>query len=379
MSATDLRTLPPIPKKARVAPPEKISQTLLSKWDTCHRSAYLYLKHKGGPQSHAMARGEAFHQFVEEAVAYLRDEGETEMPAEVGKDRMMELIARRRDLVLPEHEQNALRALAWNWCAATVVDPDRLVGIEQMIELEVGGWIVRGKLDFAEVLTDFNRAVVRDYKTALAVPSQDEIENGAKSFQGRLYACLLLFGLPEGETFPLGVGIDEVDVELCYPRYVNSATGEMVGRTVTWTRDQLVDFRASAEIHVEGLARSLDDGLWQASPGSHCFECPCRPECPIPEQHHDFEEIADMDQAVALAEQWYVRDLANRRLKDSLRGFAEQLDEPIYFGDYKLAFRLQERREIDWEAIDRGVPLDRAVSVVPSTKFDKFKISPEER
>lgn len=358
--------------------PEKASQTFLSRFNVCPFSAALYLKTKGGPQSPAMLRGSLFHRFVEESVAYLVDEGETQMPPEVGKDRMMALI-RDSGEHLPEYEMNALRAMAWNWSDATVIDPDEIVGLEQMIELQIGNWTVRGKLDFAEI-GPVQGALIRDYKTQINIPSQDEIENGAKSFQGRFYALLLLFGIPENESFPLGNGLDEVRVELAFPRYSNPETGELIGREVTWTRDQLVDFRNSLEIHLAELDESLESGEWHASPGSWCAECPLRSACPIPEQAMEFEVIESVEQAEQALSLHLTRDAAQRRLMKSVSSFHEDHAQPIVVGDYAFDRRLETRRSVDWDAAEaEGEVKPEHIKLVPSTPFRKKKLTPEQR
>lgn len=360
--------------------PEKASQTLMSRFNVCPFSAALYLDNKGGRQSYEMLRGSLFHRFVEEAVAWISDEHEhdptvRQMPPEVAKANMMHLIAESGEH-LPEHEMDACRLMAWHWSEATVVDPDYIVGLEQTIELEIGDWTVRGKLDFAEV-GPFG-ALVQDLKTSIHLPSQDEIENGAKSYQGRMYALLLLFGIPEGESFPLGKGLNEVRVELAYPRFVNSETGELLGRDVTWTRDQLIDFRDALALHLNELAQNLESGEWHAQAGSWCNECAKRPACPIPDESSEFvvESVEDAEKALAIH---FTRDAEQRRVMRSVSAFHESYGQPIYLGDYVYDRRLEQRRIVDWDAVNGGVVKPEHVKVVPSTPFRKRKITAEER
>lgn len=362
-------------KGPKVERPEMASQTLMSRFNVCPFSAALYLDNKGGPQTPAMLRGSVFHRFVEEAVSYLVDQGETQMPPEVAKDRMMALLAESEHL--PEHEMNVCRLLAWNWASATAIDPDCIVGLEQMIELEIGDFTVRGKLDFAEI-GPFG-AFVQDLKTSISLPSQDEIENGAKSFQGRFYALLLLFGIPEGEALPLGKGLDECRVQLAFPRYTNEETGELIGREVTWTRDQLTDFKRSLEIQLDELARSLESGEWDAIPGSWCAECPKRSACPLPEQAFDFEVIETVEQAETALELHLTRDHQQRQLMRSVSQFHEEFAQPIQVGDYAYDRRLETRRSVDWDAAGDGPVMPEHVKQVPSTPFRKRKVTREER
>jgi hypothetical protein len=378
---TDLRHQAPIPKAElkKVGRPEKLSNTSLGKFDKCPRSFWLYLKHKGGPQSHPMARGECWHDFRERFIGELRDGGEPSAPPEVGKDLMNAVIAERKDLVLPAHEQHALRGMAWNFAAATVIDPDAVLGLEQMIEMELGDWTIRGKLDFA-AMTPFGWILVEDDKTSLSIPSQDDVENGAKGWQSWFYPLLVAFGIPEDEDLPLGAGVDEFRFRFSYPRFTNSETGEIIYREVARTRDQLADFRNTLLSHLERIDHGLETGEFPASPGSHCFECPARSECPIPEQYHELENVTGMDDAVSKAEAWHTRDLAQRRLKKSLRAFADAEGEPIFYGDYALDFRYEQKRSVDWDAIEAGnFDPERDIKISPSTKFDKRRQTPEER
>lgn len=379
------RTQPPIAKtqlaKVRKKRPDSIRQSLLAKFDTCPRSFYLYVKHDGGASAHQLDRGILFHEFVKKAVEMIRDADETMMPPEVAKAEINALITEHKELVIPEYEQNALRAMAWNWAKATVIDPDEVVGLEQKIYLELPGGTVHGTPDFATI-TQFGYALIDDYKTSLAIPSRDELEAGAKSFQGRKYCLLFAFGIPEGETEPWGVGIDELRYRTVYPRFTNEDTGELAYREVVYTRDQLVDYRGTLESHLEKIAHGWETGEFPAQAGSHCYECPARSECPIPEEAAEaVEEITTIEQAVELAQAWYIRDLQNRRLKSSLRAFADDYGEPIFFGDYALDFRYEERRSVIWDALDAGVPFDpgQHVKVTNSTKFDKRKVKPDER
>lgn len=393
---TDARRTPLVAKKdlAAVERPEKLSQTALSHFDRCPRSAFLYWKHKGGPASAAMVRGSVFHRFVEEAVEMIRDDEDAEgrMPPEVAKANIMALIEagelvepdehgedRVVNFHLPEYEQNALRAMAWNWAEATVIDPEYVVGLEQMIELELAGWTVRGKLDFAEI-GPFG-ALIRDYKTSINLPSKDDIEHGAKSFQGKFYALLLLFGIPEGESFPLGKGLEECRVELAYPRYTNQETGELIGRETTWTRDQLVDFRHSLDVHLSQIEAGLKGGDFPAQSGSWCnTECPARAECPIPKEYQEPEKIETYEQAQVALEVHMQRDAEQRALMRSVSQFHEDYAAPIFVGDYTFHRRQEIRKSVDWDAVpENGVVTPDLVTPVRSTPFKKRKTTPEER
>jgi len=390
----DYRNLPPItPTEFKeIEKPEKFSQSLLAKWDTCHRSAFLYLKHKGGPATHPLIRGSVFHHFVQETTQYLESVQEHSIPGDVAKDRMMALIAsgelvdtddqgkkRRLAINLPEYEQDALRVMAWNWAESTMIDPQHVVGIEQMIEMRVGDHIVRGKLDLAQ-LNPLGYGEVDDYKTSLSIPKQDEIENGAKGFQLKFYAALLLFGKPAGEDFGLGAGIDRVLARLLYPRYRNSETGALIGREIMLSRTDLNDFMQSLAAHLDGLERAFKTRKFQATDGAHCSECPARQDCPLPDHLHAYPRIENEEQAIEQAKFIDFTATDVRRAKKALRDWQDEngVEALPFNDDYAYAFRVQHSRQ--WDKVDQTKPVDvDKVPVTTSTVFDKRKLKPEEK
>lgn len=382
-TAVDYRDLPPLPtdELAKVTPPEKFSQSILAKWDTCHRSAFLYRKYRGGPQSPAMVRGEVFHRFVEESVQYLIEAGERSMPPEVAKPRIMELI---REYSLPEYEQDALRRMAFHWANSTVIEPDRIVGLEEMIEMEVGPYTVRGKLDHAQISV-LGHAEVDDYKTSLSMPSQDDLEKGSKGFQLKFYAALMLWGKPEGESLRLGEGINEVRARLVFPRFVypegHERAGEMIDREVTYTREQLTDFRDSLLLHCEQLEEAFETGKFQATDGSHCSECPAYSECPLPDALHSHEQIESMDQAIEVAKLIDFRDSEQRADRKALKEFCDEngIDPLLYNDDYCYAFRPEVSKRVNWKAVDGGPVRDQHVTETKAVKFARRKQTAEEK
>lgn len=378
---TDPRHLPPIPKAelAKVEKPEKVSVTAAGWMDVCPRAFFLYYRHKGGPQSHAMARGECWHDFKERFLEMLRDSNERSAPPEVGKDLMNAVIAERKDLVLPAHEQHALRGMAWNYASATVIDPDAIVGLEQMLELDLGnGHIFRGRLDYAEI-SPFGYMLIEDDKSGLHIFSADEVENGAKGWQSWAYPLLAAYGIPEGESFPLGKGIDEFHFRFTFNRFLNEETGELIHREVVRTRDQLADFRITLTEHFERIDHGFATGEFPASAGSHCSMCPARAECPIPDTYHEIDAIETVEEAEKALEAHFARDAEQRRLMRSVAAFHEDYAQPIYMGDYVYDRRLETRRSVDWDAVGDGSAKPEHIKHVRSTPFKKKKLTKEER
>lgn len=354
--------------------PELASQTLLAKVDTCHRSAFLHLKYGGEErdengertlgswQSHALIRGALFHECIRRAKQMLLDSDETSMPGELVKELMTGIIAEHPELPLPEFEQDACRVMAYNWGEATIIDPASMISLEQEFRWELENGTISGRPDFAEV-TPFNTLRVKDYKTSLAMPSRDELQNGRKSFQNKLYSALILFGKPAGEDFSLGSGIQTVEARQEFPRYVDETTGGLVGRDVEFSRNYLdSDFRATIEGHLVRLRTAHETGRWQAVQGSHCSECPARSECPIPEHLRDIPDVETYEQTQEAGETIVAREHELNRLRKGMRAFAEDDGRVIYVGtDYAYAFTPQTNAE-----------------GVTSTVFRKRRATPEE-
>ena len=224
----DLRKLPPVEPLERR--PSRLSQTALKHADACPRSGYLYLKHRGGAANHPLDRGSALHVFAERMVLELIRQQEASLYApQPGEDddvarrqvaslthaMVDEILRERTDLVVPASEADAIRAMAYNLAVGFDVDPQTVVGVERMFGMEIAGWWVIGKIDLAS-LPGVHMAQVDDYKTSLHVPTQEEFES---AFQTRLYALLLMFGVP----------LDGDDLEPGERAWARGALGESAG------------------------------------------------------------------------------------------------------------------------------------------------------
>ncbi len=370
------RDLPPLSKaeRAKIKRPATASQTLLAKMDTCHRSAALHLKYGGEDrdksgertmgtwQGHQLIRGAIFHEAVRRAKRVLIDSEETSMPGEMVKEIAIGVINEHPELPLPEYEQDVIRVCAYNWGEATIIDPATIIGVEEQFVWELKHGTITGKPDFMEI-TPQGTLRIRDYKTGLHMPSSDELRNGRRSFQGKLYSGLALFGKPEGEDFVLGEGIQQVEFSQEYPRLVNDETGELLYRSVTFERNYLqADFRPTLESHLQKLDHAFKTGKWQAVQGTHCPECPAPSDCPLPARLRDLAPIETREQAEDAANRILIREREQRRDRKGLRGYAEQHDEPIMVGDYAFDFNVQTNGD-----------------GVTSTPFRKRKQTDEER
>jgi hypothetical protein len=351
-----------------------LSQSFLARMDVCPRSAYLYAKHRETrAQTHAMCRGEAFHDFAERAIRLLYKDGEITMDPDVARELMESVVAERKDLVVPHSERDALRAMAWNFGRATEGQPvnfDHLRGLEIMPELKIGRWTVRGKIDRVEVIE--RTAYIRDYKTSLNLPSQEKFQ---KSFQTPFYALVFSEGTIDGKR--VGEGLDHFHVAEEYPRFISKQCADcdkfndeeaekckeckgidfkpptLFKRMEGLGKRELGDFKRSVTDILDRLDSALSADDWPASPGTHCSQCAAPRECPIPETLRP-EVIETMEEAVQLA-QIVDRTKALTKADDAaLKAFASEEGE-IRYGDKELGFLTIHKRQTDKAALEKAL------------------------
>lgn len=364
----------------------KLSQSFLARMDACPQSAYLYAKTRAiRVQSPAMARGEAFHDFAERAMRELLESGETTMAPDVGRELMESIVDERHDLAIPHYERDALRAMAWNWSAATEAHPIipwEVKGLEVMPELQIGNWIVRGRIDRVEVVR--GDVFIRDYKTSLSIPSQEKFD---KSFQLPLYALCWAEGTVDGER--VGEKQDTFNVAEDYPRFLSKQCRDCDTFNDAHDHDECrecggVDFRPPTTFkrrgllgkrelhdfkrHVKGILNKLDTALetdeWPAAPGSHCATCSAPALCPLPRSLRP-ASITTTAEAVALARDVDRHEQELKRDKKALKEWAGHNGE-ISFDNKVMDFKTVHIRRADEQIVStRFVTRDVAASSQP--------------
>jgi hypothetical protein len=367
--ATDPRKLAPVEP---VDLPARLSQTLLRHFDRCARSGYLYMKHGGGVPSPAMARGTAFHLFAERATRLLVEESEPRLPYDVGRGLMVEVFG---EVDVPVAEHDRLRQMAYHWCEGFAIDPDKVVAVEQKMVLDIGGWTVSGKVDYAELADGL--CAVRDYKTTFNLPAVGDVavdvgdgRLAPRAFQLVLYVLLLAFGRPvrdggEVDPFPLAGAAEAFDASEVYPAYLHDDGLPMRGGVVV--KAELADHLASVEALVARFARAAGAWEFSAMDGPHCVECPARRECPLPEHLRDFRgRINTPDELSEAARLHFKRKDELAADWREIRATAGVL-APVPLGDgFELAFVSEEKRTVDRdgmaaaavEAAAYGTPFD---------------------
>jgi predicted nucleic acid-binding Zn ribbon protein len=372
VSVPELRDLPPV--EENVDRPKKLSQSFLAHVDVCARSGYLFLRHRGGPTSHEMDRGTAGHEFARRFIELLVERDENTAPSEVAKDVLQTVIDDHPELQLPAAEREVLRMIAHHFAEKLSVDPDKVVALEKMLELDINGVLVRGKVDFAAIYPEAHHALIRDWKMSFAPPTADDEDFGG-SFQTKLYALLLAEGKGSDDPVAIGKDVDTFTVEEVYCRNRDLPAP----RKATLTRQQLLDFKLDVEATIAKADIGFDDGKWQAVPGSHCSKCPARHECPLPAE---LIPVAEEDDIEVLAEHWYWLTEEARQVKKTLRAYAEE-HGPIPIGaDLELAFSFSQPSErVKDVAVVKGLIADRKLDeadyiekVAPSPRFDKRKV-----
>jgi hypothetical protein len=128
----------------------KASQTLLRHYNACPRSAYLYALHKGDASTPEMQRGSGLHAVIERGTSLAIEQGEPFIPPEIVKAIVNEVLA-DPEFAIPVEEHDYLREAAYRWAAEWAVDPVSVVAVETLFVLQLGGYEVRCRIDFAEL------------------------------------------------------------------------------------------------------------------------------------------------------------------------------------------------------------------------------------
>lgn len=408
LEVPDYRKLPPVEP---VKVPRRLSQTLIAKHDDCPRSAYLYVKHRGGPGSHNMDRGTLAHMVWERAMKTLIKETERrfapedpEQAASMMAAIVDEVLRATPGLVVPRREVDDVREMAYHWAVGYDVDPEQVAGIERLMVLDLQcGWTISGKLDVI-ALPSAELGQVDDYKTGQAMPTQEEYEG---STQPWVYAVLLCFGVPvdvtmcedcagEGRWTHVFGGEVPAEVEcascegkgrievrgeafgqhlqgvLCrevYPRPKLRDDGTLHRRELLLARTAIADFRADLERMAWQLGERFKTWDFPARSsggsdnGSWCSECPASAECPLPAALRDHAgTVNTLEQAT---EAWAKAQHAKARtaaIEKEVKNYAKAHGVAIRLGDQQWRWQPKEGRAVkkagrgsDWDGLQAAV------------------------
>jgi hypothetical protein len=363
----------------------KVRQTVLRHYAACPRSGYLSLLYDGEATTRPMIRGTAVHAIHERMVKLAVEQGEPFVPPEIVKAIADEVLA---ELPVPVEEHDGIREMAYRLAAETAVDPAAVIACETLLVMQIGGYEVRGRVDFAELLEGGAAVRVVDVKSSRSAPTWEEVSRkrpdgtrAGKAMQLLLYALLLAYGVPVrvvdgeeiAEPFPLAGRAQRFQLEFVYPA-IEDREGLMFRRSVTLTRLELEEYRASFDGLLARLAHSEETGDWPAVVSDEaCSECPAPSMCPIPAELRDHRgTINSHEQAAEALEVLDRRKAVDAAIRREVKAFAKH-NGPVRWGADRVsefvstfAEEIKDREGL-WAAIQRaaefGEPFDRSVWV----------------
>jgi hypothetical protein len=402
-------------------PDGRASQTFLRHYARCPRSGYLYLLHKGEAPARELVRGSAFHEIAARGTALAIINDGVQVPPDVVKAEAAAVLA-EMPVVFEDHD--IVREMAYRWASQTTFDPSKIVACESLFTLEVAGWQVRAKVDFAELREGGAAIQINDYKTSRAALPYDQIsrtrKDGTKvanTFQLEVYAVLLAFGYPvrvedcpvcagyhpdepcdacdgEGhlefpEPFSLAQNVQRFDVDFVYPA-IEDRDENMVRRGMSLNRLELQEAREALEAIVRRLQTSIETGDWPAIiSDAACGECPAASQCPIPAELRDHRGTVNTDEQAAEAFAKLEREKAEHRARGAELRKVVEARGSVFFGGKVAEIVMQESEKIDKKdemfaamqrAVDFGEPFDRSkyVKRVQSFPLKVRDATPEE-
>lgn len=410
---------------------KRVSQTILRHYARCPRSAYLALLYKGEAQTDAMVRGSAAHAIFERSIKLAVENSEQMIPPEIVRDVLSEVLGK---FAVPLEEHDALRELTYRWASQWTLEPSNVVACETLYVLEIAGWQVRCKVDFAEDRAE--GLYIADFKTGKGAVSLDSISrkrtDGSRivnAFQLLLYALAVTYGRP---TFTQNLGPDpaaiallrgdgeprvlengdviiewsedcrvksprDVIAEFVYPA-IEIQNGDRAGQMLrrpdyrdepgpALTPLELQEGLESLTSLLKRLEGSVEGGDWPAIiSDAGCAECPAPSECPIPAELREYRgAIQDVDHARETLEVVDREGTLNRQKRAAVKAFCKESDIEIRFGADKVArFVVSDKQEVDKDgllaAVERGERHERSdyVTTKTSTNFVDVRLSAEE-
>jgi hypothetical protein len=100
-----------------------------------------------------MHRGSAGHLIAERMGRHALEYGEPTVPHELVREIVNEVVA-EPDILIAPGEIDFLHVLGYHFAEALTFDPETIVGLERKVVLEIGGWLIVGKIDLAWVKGD---------------------------------------------------------------------------------------------------------------------------------------------------------------------------------------------------------------------------------
>ena len=253
---------------------------------------------------------------------------------------------------MPISRHDYLREAIYRWASETAIDPSAVIACETLMVLEVEGWQVRMRVDFASLLEDGAAVAVEDFKFGRGMPTQEEVARkrttplaggGAaaalmsKSFQLVLYALgsVPASGRPETrgaarageeivEPFALAPQAQRFDLSYVFPG-IEDREGKMGRRYMSLSAAELDAYLQSLRSLVKRVEHSERTGDWPAQISDEaCSQCPAPLECPIPSQLRDIAGRVNTTEDAAEAAEHLDREKAVHAARQrELKAFAK--------------------------------------------------------
>jgi hypothetical protein len=407
----------PYPRALEAFP--TIRQSVLSSFDQCGLSARFEMAYRNGWSTHPQARGTMFHRFAGRALTEMNEQGEHRIEVDVGLAILHEVLrqedadkrcphcdserirrgvdkrGRRRCLHCKRYFETEfvnvpmgeVRDLFWvviKWAHETYWSTENLVDVEKRLsavlsyENPYGGWVDRtltGQLDALFVEGDLDdEGVVIDSKDTWRMPPPTEVSFEGY-FQQRFYAWLTMKNYRT---------LDRVTLREFYVRYSEP-------REATVYRADLDDIEAELAALVERFDRSVEQNVWQPTPGAHCSYCVRPTACPIIKSARMEGRIETQEEAARVAGQLIVAEAAAGQAKRALQSWS-RIHGPVPVKDAKGArewgYRVHPRQarpskeEVERALREAGdiehVNLDRLFRETQTTRFETYVPDPME-
>jgi hypothetical protein len=145
--------------------------------NACPRSGYLYALHKGEAQTADMVRGSAIHA-VSRAPRNSPSTRARRHPRRPREGAVDEVLA---EMPVPIEQHDFVRECVWRWASETAFfRPADVIAVERLIVMQLEGFEVRMKVDYAALLEDGAAVHVVDYKSSRSMPQQEEVARGVR-------------------------------------------------------------------------------------------------------------------------------------------------------------------------------------------------------
>lgn len=342
-----------VPYPKAVAQFPSVRQSLASSFNDCSLATKFSTEYRSGWSFPYQARGEMFHRFAARALTWMAqvsDDGRIpvgealEILKEVllqqdidrscpncGSMRIRKGITKRGMRYClgcrKQFETNMIRVpldmveqLYWvvkKWAHDNWFATENLVAVEQKLKAHIyypnptGGSVGReitGTADALLIEGDYDdHATVLDWKDMWRLPPITEIGHGGY-FQQRFYAYLIFVNYPT----VMRVTLREFYVRFSEPR------------EATLDRElHMEEIGNELSALIQEFDRTVEERLWNPSPGHHCGYCPAPQRCTIFPEARGSGRITSVEEASQAAAEFVVASAIVKQLREAIGPWCE--------------------------------------------------------